>query len=215
MLVPECYTSVVLLTDAPLSFQEFKVHEPLPLATVFREALAFLTRRRDAALFGAHAVNAYAATERMTKDVDVLSTDARQLAEDLRAHLARKFKIAVRVRDVAGGRGLRVYQVRKPKNRHLIDVRQVDELPHVRVVGGVQVVAPADLVAMKVVSAVARSNEEKGLSDRLDLHRLLNRFPKLRTDGAVDAILREASPTARVAWQTISKERLDPGRDDW
>jgi hypothetical protein len=204
----------VLLTDGPLSFQEFAMHESLPLATVFREVFVFLAGRPDAVLFGAQAVNAYAATQRMTNGVDVMSTDAGRLVDELREHLASHFHIAVRTREVAGGRGFRLYQVQKPQNRHLVDVRQVDVLPAVRVVEGVQVVAPPELVAMKVESAAARSNEEKGLSDRLDLHRLLNQFPDLRTDGKVDAILRARSPAVLDLWGGLAREHLRPGDDD-
>src|SRR5438309_2003555 len=94
------YDSCVLQFDAPLTFREFMTHEELPLATVFREILLFLGQRRDALLFGAQAVNAYCETERMTHDIDVLSTEAAALAEALRAHLADRFHIAVRVREV-------------------------------------------------------------------------------------------------------------------
>jgi len=37
--------------------------------------------------------------------------------------------LAVRVRAVAQGIGYRLYQLRKPKNRHLADVRSVEKLP--------------------------------------------------------------------------------------
>src|SRR5437870_770815 len=121
-------------------------HEELPLATVFSDVLSFLAGRSDAALFGAQAVNAYCETERMTHDIDVLSTDAAGLAEALRARLAERFHIAARIREVAEERGFRVYQVRKPKNRHLVDVRQVDALPDRREIERVQVVAPIDLI---------------------------------------------------------------------
>ena len=52
-----------------------------------------------------------------------------QIAEEIRAHLAARFRIAVRVREIAQGRGFRVYQIRKPGNRYLVDVRAVAALP--------------------------------------------------------------------------------------
>ena len=112
--------------DAPLSCREFMTHEDVPLAAVFHEVLTFLAGRSDAVLFGAQAVNAYCATERMTHDIDVLSTDAAGLAADLRACLAERFHLAMRVREVVEAKGFRVYQLRQPTNRHLVDVRQVD-----------------------------------------------------------------------------------------
>ena len=60
----------------------------LPLADVFREVGRFLIGREDVVLFGAHAVNVCAATERMTQDVDVMSTRAEAVADELRALLS-------------------------------------------------------------------------------------------------------------------------------
>lgn len=175
-----------MLTDGPLTLREFMTHEPVPLAEIFREVLAVLAGMPDAVVFGAHAVNAYCEPERMTADVDVLSTRAVELAETVRAALAEKFRIATRVREVGAG-SFRVYQVRSPKNRHLVDVRQVERLPPHRSVEGVQVIEPADLMAMKAISMVARGGQEKGLSDRLDLHRLLRAFPEHRLNEGVVA----------------------------
>jgi hypothetical protein len=207
----------MLLQDAPLTFREYIMHEEVPLADVFREVLAFLGGRNDAALFGAQAVNAYCEPSRMTADVDVLSPDARNLAGSLRDRLAARFQFAVRVREVAGGRGFRVYQLRKPRNRHLVDVQQVDTLPDVQRFEGVPVVAPADLAALKVQSIAARKGREKELSDRLDLHRLLRAFPDLRTDeGAVAQRLRAAGAEDAVLtlWRTLASEHYQPDNDE-
>ena len=110
--------------DGSLTFREFTMREPLPLATIHDAVLEFLRGRTDAVLFGAHAVNAYVEESRMTQDVDILSPRAPELAEELRAHLSERFQIAV-IRTVANGLGHRLYQLRKPKNRHLVDVRGV------------------------------------------------------------------------------------------
>jgi hypothetical protein len=59
----------------------------------------------------------------------VLSTRAEELAGELRTYLHERFHLAVRVRAVAQGIGYRLYQLRKPKNRHLADVRSVEKLP--------------------------------------------------------------------------------------
>src|SRR5437660_6655663 len=108
--------------DGSLTFREFVMGEPLPLATIHDAVLEFLRNRDDAVLFGAQAVNAYVDESRMTQDVDILSTRAAELAEELRAHLNKTFHIAVRVRVVAEGKGFRIFQLREPKNRHLVDV---------------------------------------------------------------------------------------------
>src|SRR6516225_7295921 len=115
--------------DGALRFQEFAMGEPLPLATVHEAVLEFLRGRDDAVLFGAQAVNAYVEEPRMTQDVDILSPRAVELAEELREYLNQRFHIAVRVRDIREGLGYRLYQVQKPKNRHLVDVRPVAALP--------------------------------------------------------------------------------------
>ena len=207
---------MALLHDAPITLKEAMSSDQSPtLADVFREVLSFLSERPDAMIFGAHAVNAYVEPPRMTSDVDVMSTDAESLADDLRDRLAKKFHIAVRVRTVAGGSGFRVYQLRPEKNRHLVDVRQVDELPDAERVDGIQVVAPADLVVMKLVSFVARRSTDKGISDRLDLHRMLLAFPEFRKPrSAVFKLLDDASVGVRGAWAEILSEQINRSDDD-
>ncbi|MBX3231826.1 MAG: hypothetical protein KIT84_45025 [Labilithrix sp.] len=206
----------MLLLDAPLTFREFMTHDELPLATVFRELLVFLSTREDAVLFGAQAVNAYCEPARMTEDVDVLSTDAAALAEALREHLASRFHIAVRVREAKSELGYRVYQLRQPKNRHLVDVRQATVLPDTRTIEGVQIVAPPVLMAMKAVSVAARVGREKELSDRLDLARLLRTFPELRADDRVPSELRRlgAPAEAHEAWRQAAAEHREADDDD-
>ena len=68
----------------------------------------------------------------MTQDVDILSTRAPELSQELRDHLADRFNVAIRLRRLGAERGYRLYQVRKPRNRHLVDVRPVDALPATR-----------------------------------------------------------------------------------
>jgi len=206
----------VLLADAPLTLREFLTDEPVPLATIFREILSLLATREDYVVFGAHAVNAYCEPERMTADIDLLSTDAARLAEDVRAVISVRFRIAVRVREVVPGR-LRVYQLRKPKNRHLVDVRQVPQLPPFREIGRVRVVEPAELAAMKAIAIAARKGQEKGLSDRLDLHRLLRAFPDLRAEnGPVPArlVALGADVAALAAWREVVGAPLEVDDDD-
>src|SRR5437773_4815147 len=155
--------------DGSLTLREFAMKEPLPLAKIQDAVLEFLRHRDDAALFGAQAVNAYVDEPRMTQVVDILSTRAAALAEELRKHLADTFKIAARVRVVASGKGFRIYQVRQPKNRHLADVRQLDSLPPTRLSADVLVSTPEELIAQKVISCSTRKSHPKGDTDRRDL----------------------------------------------
>lgn len=74
------------------------MHEPLPLSTIQGAILEFLQGRDDAVLFGAQAVNAYVAEPRATQEVDIMSNQAHEFAEELRQHLSDRFHIDVRVR---------------------------------------------------------------------------------------------------------------------
>ncbi|MFN0123047.1 MAG: hypothetical protein ACKV2V_21310, partial [Blastocatellia bacterium] len=79
--------------------------EPLPLVTIQNAVIDFLRGRDDAVLFDAQAVNVYVSEPRATQDVDVMSTRAAELAEELGAWLANRFHIAVRVREIKEGAG--------------------------------------------------------------------------------------------------------------
>ena len=94
--------------DGALTFREFAMKESLPLATIHDAVLEFLRDRDDAVLYGAQAVNAYVDEPRMTQDVDIASTRAEALADELREFLNKRFHIAVRVREVRDGIGYRI-----------------------------------------------------------------------------------------------------------
>jgi hypothetical protein len=203
--------------DLPLSFREFAMGEKLPLATIHQAVLEFLRGRDDAVLFGAHAVNAYVEMTRMTEDVDVMSVDAERLAEQIRVMLNAKFGIAARVRTVRGGIGYRVYQLRKPKNRHLVDVRPVPVLPKATRVDDINVLSPAELIAAKLLSAESRGAKAKGVMDRADLYRLLATFPDLKTvEGQVLDHLNQmhADEKAIDAWRQLVATHIEPETDD-
>ena len=193
------------------------MREPLPLAAIHDAVLDFLRDRKDAALFGAHAVNAYVDEPRMTDDVDILSPRAAELAEELRAHLAQLFQIAVRIRQVAKGKGLRIYQMRKPKNRHLVDVRPEPSLPRTRTVERVLVVEPAELIAQKVLALQSRKGSPKWGTDWRDLAQLLLTFPELKSvRGAVRERLDARSASAEVlsTWENLVAEKIRETPED-
>jgi hypothetical protein len=206
--------------DGALTFREFIMREPLPLATIHDAVLEFLRGRADAVLYGAQAVNAYVDEPRMTQDVDIMSPRAAELAEEVRSFLHERFHIAVGVRRVGGEAGYRIHQVRKPKNRHLVDVRLVQGLPPAQRVEEVLVLAPADLVASKVVSSVSRANTAKGFIDQADLRRLLLAFPELKADSGPVRALLEAAVTqgadARVldTWRDVVAQEILPEDDE-
>jgi hypothetical protein len=203
--------------DGALTFREFAMREPLPLAVIHDAVLAFLRGRDDAALYGAQAVNAYVQEPRMTQDVDILSPRAAELADEIRQHLNEKFQIAVRVRKVREGIGYRLYQRRQPQNRHLVDVRQVPTLPPTERVDEVLVLTPPGLIAAKVVSMVNRPKTAKGLIDQADLRRLLLTFPELKTErGPVRDSLEAAGapPESLAAWDEVVGQEILPEDDD-
>lgn len=193
------------------------MREPLLLSTIQDAVLEFLRGRDDAVLFGAQAVNAYVDVIRSTEDVDILSPRAEGLAAELREFLAKRFHIAVRVREIGEGRGYRLYQIRKPKNRHLADVRPVTELPPVKRVKDVMVVSPAELIAGKVLAFHMRGGRPKAWSDRRDLAVLLLAFPELkRHPGPVGDRLKARGADAKVlaTWKDIASQEILPESEE-
>ena len=200
-----------------LTFREFMTREPLPLAIIQESVLEFLRGRDDAVVFGAQAVNAYVDEPRMTQDIDLLSTRAAELAQELRDYLKGRFHIAVRVRQVGEGRGYRLFQVRKSGNRHLVDVRPVETLPLAQRIAKVLVVAPAELIARKVIAYHQRRGQPKSGTDWRDLAMLLLTFPELKRDpGPVAERLRATGADAAVLalWKELVAQEIRPADED-
>ena len=190
---------------------------PLPLATVQQAVLEFLRGRDDVVVFGAQAVNAYVPEPRMTQDLDLLSTHAEEVAQALCAYLRQRFHIAVRVRRVGAGRGLRVFQVRKAGNRHLVDLRRVETLPLAERIADVLVMAPAELIASKVIAYQQRRGQPKSGTDWRDLAMLLLTFPDLKRDpGPVRDRLHAVGATQEIlaAWQALVAQEIRAAEDD-
>jgi len=207
-----------VLNAGVLTFKEFAMREPLPLATIHDAVLEFLRGRDDVVVFGATAVNAYVSEPRMTQDIDIMSTRAEALAEELRNYLSERFHIAVRVRVVRGGKGYRLFQVQKAGNRHLVDVRPVRSLPNSQTVDDIQVLTPAELIASKVSSYHSRQGQPKGFSDRRDLAILFLTFPELKSEsGAVSDALKAFGATNQemTTWfELVAQEIIPPNEDD-
>jgi len=153
----------------------------------------------------------------MTQGVDIFSPRAAELAEELRANLSQRFQIAVRIRTVVNGLGHRLYLVRKPQNRHFVDIRRVESFPAHQVVEEVLVVPPVDLIGQKVVGMVSRSGTAKRITDLADIHRLLLTFPELKVfEGPVADSLRAAGApsTTLEAWREIAAQEIIAEDDD-
>jgi hypothetical protein len=206
-----------MLGDGALTFQEFAMHEPLPLATIHRAVLEFLQDLNDAVLFGAQAVNAYVDEPRMTQDVDIASTRAAELAQELRGHLSTRFHIAVRVREIGPGRGYRLDQIQKPKNRHLADVRPLAVLPPTRKIDDLLVVAPEELIAGKLIAYQRRRGTPKSGTDWRDLAMLLLAFPELKSNfGPVRDRLEAAGASLAdfAAWEHLVSQQIHAEPDE-
>jgi len=207
----------MIFQERSITIREFMMNEPVPLAQIQEAVLEYLIDRNDAAVFGAQAVNAYVDEPRMSQDVDILALDADRLAESLRTFLNNRFNIAVRVRSVASGKGLRIYQVRKPKNRHLVDIRSVTALPPCQRHERILIPTPPELIGQKVISMTSRSKTAKGMTDIADLRRLLLTFPKLKNEnGPVADSLQASGATEEVmaAWRELVAQEIEPEDDD-
>jgi hypothetical protein len=193
------------------------MREPLPLAAIHEAVLEFLRGREDAVLFGAQAVNAYVAEPRMSQDIDLVSTRAVELAEELREHLSERFHIAIRVRAIGDGKGYRLFQIQKPRNRHLVDLRTVESLPHAERIEDVLVTSPPDLIAQKVISYHARRGQPKAGTDWRDLAMLLLTFPELKQEqGAVSEVLKSIGANEEVmkTWvEFVVQDIVEPEED--
>ena len=206
-----------MLNAGILTFQEFAMAEKLPLATVQQSVLEFFQSRDDVVLFGAQAVNAWVAEPRMTQDINLLSYRAAELADDIRTFLSDKFQIAVRVREVKTGLGYRVYQLQKHGNRHLVDIRAVENLPPAERIEQVLVITPTALVAMKVIAFRQRKGKPKAGTDWRDIAMLLLTYPELKahpgpvTDALITA---RATPEALAVWQELVQQDIQPIDED-
>jgi hypothetical protein len=200
-----------------LTFQEFMMSETLPLATIQEAVLEFLRGRDDAVVFGAQAVNAYVPEPRMSQDIDLLSPRAAELAEELRAHLSDRFHVAIRVREVADGRGYRLYQIQKTGNRHLVDIRLVQSLPPSQRISQVLVASPEELVALKVIAYHQRRGQPKSGTDWRDVTMLLLAFPELKQNrGLVSERLKaeNAGDEAMKLWRELVDLEIQSTEDD-
>ena len=191
--------------------------ETLPLATIQEAVLEFLRGRDDAVMFGAQAVNAYVPEPRMSQDIDLLSPRAAELAEELRAHLSTQLHIAIRVREVAEGRGYRLYQIHKSGNRHLVDIRLVSSLPPSRRIAEVLVASPEELIALKVIAYYQRRGQPKSGTDWRDVAMLLLKFPELKSnDGPVMEQLKAENAGEEVLnlWRDLVRQQIQATEED-
>jgi hypothetical protein len=197
--------------DGPLTFREFATREPYPLAMVHDAVLGFLRHRDDCALCGSQAINAYIDDPRMTQDVDIVSPRAMDLAEEIRQILDEQFEMALKVRTVRDGLCQRIYQVRQPKHRNLVDVYRVNSLPPSRRIQEVLVLTPPELIAAKILCICRPLRRTKRFLDLADVQKLLLEIPELKTEeGPVAECLRATgtSDAVMAAWKDLVAQEI-------
>src|SRR5215213_11346115 len=203
-----------MLNSEVLTFQEFVMHESLPLSKIHGAVLEFLQGREDVVLFGAQAVNAYVSEPRMTQDIDLLSVRAAEFSEELREHLSETFHIAAIVREIGEGKGFRIYQTRKEGNRHLVDVRPVENFPATETIEKIRILSPLELIASKVVSYHARRGRPKSGTDWRDLGFLLLRFLEVKEKVAETLQAKNVGEAILQTWAELEGQNLELEDED-
>jgi hypothetical protein len=202
-----------------LTATEYLMRETVPLYRVHEAIFDFCRGRSEVTIFGAQAVNIYVPEPRMTQDVDLFSPTPRETAEALASALNESFRIAVRIREIAGGKAYRVYQVRKEGSRHFADVRVVEfGLDDATELDGIRYASLPLMVAMKVSALAKRRLAPKGATDLADVRRLLLAHPELRAvDGPVAEALQRIGADAEVTrvWEELRHQPAVVDEDDY
>ncbi|HEY0347766.1 MAG TPA: nucleotidyl transferase AbiEii/AbiGii toxin family protein [Pyrinomonadaceae bacterium] len=118
---------------------------------------------------------------------------------------------------IGAGKGYRLFQIQKPRNRHLVDVRTADSLPHAERIEDVLVMSPPELIAHKVIAYHARRGQPKAGTDWRDLAMLLLTFPELKKEkGAVSEALRllGAKDDVIETWRELVAQEISDSEDD-
>jgi hypothetical protein len=123
----------------------------------------------------------------------------------------------VRVREIGAGKGYRLYQVQQGGNRHLVVLRSVINLPLARRIEDVLVMAPAELIASKVISFYQRRGKPKAGTDWRDLALLLLTFPELKQESSlVLDCLQAADADVQIlnTWRELVQMEIEPEEED-
>ena len=200
-----------------INFREIVMKEALPLATIQNAVIDFLRGRDDVVLFGAQAVNVYVNEPRATQDVDLMSTRAAQLTEELANSLSRQFNVYITWKKSKHWDGYALFQLRDNEARRLVDVRSILKLPAAQRIENVLVALPVELIAGKVISHHNRRGRPKSWTDWRDLALLLLTFPELKCDpGPVTDCLNAANAGQAVlaVWRELVAQEILPQTDE-
>ncbi len=101
---------------------------------------------------------------------------------------------------------MRIYQVRKEGNRHLIDVRLVVEFPDTETIEDIRILSPVELIVSKVISFQSRFGKPKSWTDRRDLAVLLLRFPELKEKVSETLQAKNVGEAVLETWAEIASQ---------
>lgn len=104
--------------------------------------------------------------------------------------------------------------MRKEGNRHLVDVRSIGVLPKTETIENVLVLAPAELIASKVISYHSRKGKPKSGTDWRDIAVLLLRFPGLKENTSSLLKTQNVGPEVLKTWHEISNQDFQLGNED-
>ena len=107
--------------------------------------------------------------------------------------------------------------MQKSGNRHLVDLRTVKDLPKAQRIEQVLIMAPADLIASKIISYYQRRGKPKAGTDWRDLAMLLLKFPELKSKSGevVDCLVAaKANQAILSVWQDIGATEIKPEEDE-
>ena len=135
---------------------------------IHREVFAFLVNKQ-AVIQGAYAVGHYTQVtqvERETRDLEIVSTYAQALAEELKKTLNKKLGLKIRVREKKI-----VYQVYETGQRHqtIVNIEKATILPAFVEASGLKIMERETLIERKERAAVSRGETIKVAYDRADL----------------------------------------------
>jgi hypothetical protein len=109
-----------------------------------------------------------------------------------------------------------LFQARRSGDRHLVDVRSVEAQPPARRIARVLVLAPAELIASKVIAYRRRRGQPKAGTDWRDLAMLLLAFPELKSESdPVAQCLQSAGADAATmsSWYELVATEIQPAED--
>jgi Nucleotidyl transferase AbiEii toxin, Type IV TA system len=96
-------------------------------------------------------------------------------------------------------------------------IYQLQVLPATQRIAGVLVMAPAELIASKVVSYHSRRGKPKAGTDWRDIAMLLLKFPELKENSAVvtDVLVKQnADETTLALWRDLAQQSIQAEDDE-